>query len=384
MGYLHVKWCQSGEGGCRAETCGGAPRYRSTGGELMRVLFDIGHPGHVHLFRHAIRQLTANGHEVLVTAGEKDVTVRLLREYAIPYVSLGRSGGGIAVNCGRTALSTMRLLKTAVKFSPDLFVAVSPVRAAPVAGLLGRQCLGLDDTEHARLAHRVYGPFVTMLLTPECYGLDVGPKQRRYRGYHELAYLHPRYFTPDAAVLECEGVSAERPYAFVRFVAWNAAHDVGHCGFSAQGRIRLVRELARYGRVLVSCEGETSPEIARHAFHAPPHLIHHFLYHARVCVTEGGTTASECAVLGTPAVCMNTLYAGVQDELQQRYGLVLGFHSRQDEDEAIRMAVRIINGQVAGRREWRVRSQRLVCEHIDVTRFLVETIESILDEAIAS
>ncbi len=81
---------------------------------------------------------------------------------------------------------------------------------------------------------------------------------------------------------------------------------------------------------------------------------------------------------------MNTLYAGVQDELQQRYGLVLGFHSRQDEDEAIRMAVRIINGQVAGRREWRVRSQRLVCEHIDVTRFLVETIESILDEAIAS
>ncbi len=210
MGYLHVKWCQSGEGGRRAETCGGAPRYRSTGGELMRVLFDIGHPGHVHLFRHAIRQLTANGHEVLVTAGEKDVTVRLLREYAIPYVSLGRSGGGIAVNCGRTALSTMRLLKTAVKFSPDLFVAVSPVRAAPVAGLLGRQCLGLDDTEHARLAHRVYGPFVTMLLTPECYGLDVGPEQRRYRGYHELAYLHPRYFTPDAAVLECEGVSAER------------------------------------------------------------------------------------------------------------------------------------------------------------------------------
>jgi predicted glycosyltransferase len=325
----------------------------------------------------------ANGHEVLVTASEKDVTARLLRAYGIPYVSLGSSGGGVAANCGRTALSTLKLLKTAFEFSPDLLVAVSPVRAAPVARLLGRHCLGLDDTEHARLAHRVYGPFVTLLLTPECYGLDVGPKQRRYRGYHELAYLHPRYFTPDSAVLEREGLSAELPYSFVRFVAWSAAHDVGHCGFSAQGRIRLVRELAQYGRVLVSCEGKASPELACHAFHAPPHLIHHFLYHARVCVTEGGTTASECAVLGTPAVCMNTLYAGVQDQLQHQYRLVFGFHSREYEHEAIRTAVRIANGQVAGRREWRARSYRLVSEHIDVTRYLVETIESILHGAIA-
>jgi len=31
----------------------------------------------------------------------------------------------------------------------------------------------------------------------------------------------------------------------------------------------------------------------------PLNLVHHFLYYAQVCVTEGATMASECAVLGT-------------------------------------------------------------------------------------
>jgi predicted glycosyltransferase len=52
----------------------------------MRVMVDIGHPAHVHFFRNAIRELEKRGHSVKVTARDKDVALRLLEAYGIPYV----------------------------------------------------------------------------------------------------------------------------------------------------------------------------------------------------------------------------------------------------------------------------------------------------------
>ena len=340
----------------------------------MRVLFDIGHPAHAHLFRHVIAQLEMEGHQVLVTATEKEIATQLLREFGIPYVSLGKPGAGMAEKGARLALSTLKLLGIAAKFRPDVLVAVSPVRAAPVAWALRRPCIGLDDTEHATLEKRLYLPFVTRVLTPDCFGNDLGPKQVRYRGYHELAYLHPKYFTPDPAVLARMGLAEGEPFSVVRFVSWQAAHDAGQGGFSREGKIRLVQELSRYGRVLVSSEGRTEPELAAYAFQAPAHLIHHFLYYAKVCVSEGGTTTSEAAVLGTPAVLMNTLTAGVQADLQDRSGLVFGFHNRQDENLAIDRAVHIVEESASRRDAWRNRAVSLVLDSIDVTECLVNAV----------
>jgi len=253
-------------------------------------------------------------------------------------------------------------------------VAVSPVRAAPVAWALRRPCIGLDDTEHAKLAHMLYMPFVTTLLTPECYGLDVGRKQVRYAGYHELAYLHPRYFTPDPSVLASEELAEGERFSVVRFVSFEAAHDVGQGGFSREGRLRLVRKLSKHGRVLVSAEKGIDPELADYAFRAPLHLMHHFLYYASVCVTEGATMASECAVLGTPAVYVNTLSAGTLNEQQERCGLAFNYHDRHDEDAAIDLAVQISRESVAQRGTWRQKAARLVDEHIDVTDFILRTV----------
>ena len=37
----------------------------------MKLLVDMGHPAHVHFFRHAIRELESRGHEVRITARDK-------------------------------------------------------------------------------------------------------------------------------------------------------------------------------------------------------------------------------------------------------------------------------------------------------------------------
>lgn len=44
----------------------------------MRILVDVGHPAHVHLFRNAIHIWQQHGHQVVVTARDRDITSHLL------------------------------------------------------------------------------------------------------------------------------------------------------------------------------------------------------------------------------------------------------------------------------------------------------------------
>ena len=47
----------------------------------MKILFDLGHPAHVHYFKNLIKLLEKNDHQVLIIAREKDVTHSLLKSY---------------------------------------------------------------------------------------------------------------------------------------------------------------------------------------------------------------------------------------------------------------------------------------------------------------
>ena len=92
--------------------------------------------------------------------------------------------------------------------------------------------LVFDDTEHAKIEHALLDPFASTICTPSCYRGNLGSKQVRYDGNHALAYLHPNYFTPDPAVLAEMGLKPDDPYIIVRFVSWDASHDVGQQGIS--------------------------------------------------------------------------------------------------------------------------------------------------------
>jgi hypothetical protein len=58
----------------------------------MRIIVDVNHPGHVHFFKNCIWELQQKGHEILITASEKDVTFNLLDNCGFEYVNLGNYG----------------------------------------------------------------------------------------------------------------------------------------------------------------------------------------------------------------------------------------------------------------------------------------------------
>ena len=80
--------------------------------------------------------------------------------------------------------------------------------------------------------------------------------------------------------------------------------------------------------MLISSEAEnTDPFFEKYMIRISPDLIHHVMAKAQLLVTEGATMASECAMMGTPAIYVNSLDAGTLREQEDKYQLIYGFRS---------------------------------------------------------
>jgi len=338
----------------------------------MRILIDIGHPAHVHLFKNFVWEMEKRGHEILITARKKEISLELLDNYGFDYTTVGEMREGKFNLMKEWILRDVKILKLALDFNPDILMGVHNPAVSHVAKVLRKKSIVFTDTEHAILASRVTFPFSDVICTPTCFKKDLGKKQIRYNGYHELAYLHPNYFTPNPAVLDEIGLGEDDTFIILRFVSWNASHDVGQHGI--QDRTALVRELERYGQVFITSEGGLDGGLAKYQIKVAPEKMHDLLYYASLYVGEGATMASEAAVLGTPSIYVSSLVGTMGNfiELEQKYGLVFNY---SDSDKTMNKAVELIQ-EPDLKKEWKKKREQLLEDKIDVTAFMVWFVEN--------
>ena len=94
--------------------------------------------------------------------------------------------------------------------------------------------------------------------------------------------------------------------------------------------------------------------------------MHDALFYARLFIGESLTMVSECAMLGTPAIHVNTMTAGTLAE-QEKYGLIFRFFSSEG---LVEKAMDLL--KMPGlNKEWDSRKNNMLKEKIDLTGFLV-------------
>jgi len=340
----------------------------------VRILVDILHPAHVHFFKHAVRIWQERGHEVLITARDKEMALYLLNAYGFDYTCISAQKSGPGGLLAELLVRDWRLLRIARKFRPDVLTGIAGVSVAHVAFLLRRPSVVFYDTEFAGLSNAITYPFASVVCTPECYEGDIGNKHVRYPGYHELAYLHPRRFEPNEAVLHKAGIREGEAYFIVRFVSWQASHDRHERGFSANGKVQLVKSLSEHGKPLISSEAPLPEQLERHRIAMDPCDIHHLMAFASLYIGESATMASESAVLGVPAIYLARSGRGYTNELEHRYQLVHNFTDGQF-DLALQQLYELLSTP-ATRKTWATRRERMLEERIDVTEWMVEFVEN--------
>jgi predicted glycosyltransferase len=340
----------------------------------MKVLFDIGHPAHVHFFRNPARLLAQRGHEILITSRHKEMTSVLLDQLGLPHLCISRLGNGGLFALGTELVQrNLALFRTVRHFRPDIMAAIGGVSIAQVGKIAGIPSLVFYDTENARLQNAITYPFASCVIVPRCYEAWL-PKRRhiRYNGYHELSYLHPVRFKPNRPTALANGLSAEGETFFTRIVSWQASHDIGEYGWSAELLRQVIQKLTSYGKVLVSSEAQLPADLEAYRYRGKVSEVHHVLAYCRACVGESATMASECAVLGVPAIYAAQTGRGYTNEQETRYHLVRNIRElnwpvlEQALDELL----------AATQDTWRHARKKLLADTIDVAAFVADCIET--------
>ena len=344
--------------------------------EPLRLLVDIGHPAHVHLFRNAIRIWMDRGHQVVIAIRDKDLTARLLDLYGFSYsvASTARQGTlGLAIELLE---HDWHILQLAKRYRSKLLLGTS-VSISHAARLVGAQAIVFneDNADAVRAFTLLAYPLAHTIVTPACLNENHGSRHVTYNGYQELAYLHPHVFTPNPNVRAKLGVQPGEPYYIVRFVSLQAAHDKGESGLNPTIRRKLVQALSKRGRVFITSETPLPEEFDRYRIRISPEDIHDALAFATMLVSDSQTMTAEAAVLGTPAIRCNTFVGRISylEELEHKYDLTYGFLPREEEQMFNKVTEMLDRNDLQA--EWQRKRERMLAEKVDLTAWMVDFVE---------
>lgn len=340
----------------------------------MKILVDINHPAHVHFFKNFIWEAEKRGHEILITSTRKDIAFELLDEYGFEYNDLGSYGKSLLSKALNMPLKDIGMLNIARKWDPDILLGIASHRITHAARAFGKKSFVFDDTEHAGLEILLYRPFATAIFTPSCFHGDLGKKQVRYPGYHELAYLHPSRFHADMSVLSEAGVREGEIFSIVRFVSWEASHDAGQSGLGLEQKRKAVEVLGHFGKVFISSEKKLPDDLEKYRLHTPLGKVHHLMNFASLMYGESATMASEAAVLGVHAIFCDFRGRGYTDEEEEKYALVSNYRLDKESIERSIVKAKDILSDPALRRKGKKKRAKLLADKIDVTAFMIEKI----------
>ena len=344
----------------------------------MNILFDIGHPAHVHLYRYVIQELSNRGHNITITVRDIPAARRLLDEYGFEYLVLGSKRDsllGKLTDLIRYDLQAMQIVR---KKKIDIGVGSSIVLPHMSVFTKMKSIVLDDDDDEVEPLFRIFAhPFATVLLSPDVLS---GKRRRKdtlyYPGYHELAYLHPSRFQPDVSVLDEVGVKEGETFFLLRFNAFKAHHDRGIRGLSPGQKEKLISKLKEKGRVLITSERNSDPVFDACLINVGHSKIHSLMYYATMFIGDSQTMSSEAAVLGTPSLRLNSFAGRISylEEEEHKYGLTFAFTPDQF-DELLEKAEELL-ARTRLKEEWQKRRKAMLAEKIDLSSFLAWFIQN--------
>jgi len=333
---------------------------------VKKILFDVGHPAQVHNFKNIYWDLEKRGWEGIFVTKDKEICVELLEKYNLPFIVLSKTRKGIFKKILFLIRDIFRFGNIVKEFRPNMIINRMSIHSLIVSKVLKINQISIADTEKSLN----FTLLSDTILTATSFEKDFGDKHLRYEANIELFYLHPNWFKPDDSIYKLLDIDKKTKYVIVRFVSWDAHHDVGQKGFSYEQKVKLVKKLSQKVKVFISSEIELPTELDKYQITIPIERIHDALYFASLYIGEGATMASESAMLGTPAIYVNSLNgAGIFKELEKE-GL---FYIITDGKEAISKALNIVDNK--SKEIYKIRKENYINKKIDVTAFTVWFIE---------
>ena len=339
----------------------------------MRLLIYICHPAQAYFFNQVILGLKERGHDIKIVVRAKECTLEILDYYHLDYelISIGARNGLFRKAIGLIEMN-LTLIKIVKSYRPDLLLSETSY-ISQVGKILHIPSILICQNEHANLENFLFLPFADTIITfKSFYGKQNWTNCKVIDGYFFLPYLHSEYFHPDPTVLTDLKLKNEDKIAVIRFSSWEAAHDHGQKGFSIEEKLLLIHELEKDFKVYIISEGDTPDSLEKYILKVSAVKFHSLLHYATICISEGGSTAAESAILGTPTIYFSTIKPGYICELRDKYGLI---ESTSDINQCMKF-IEIIRGNPNIKDENSKKKNLMITENKDVVKHVIEIVES--------
>lgn len=340
----------------------------------MKILIDINHPAHVHYYRNFIKLMEAKGHHFCVINRDSKMINQLLDYYGIEHTIRNKRPDkkGTFASVMNLMKMTLWCIRKSFAFHPDLYMGFASVPCSVTSWLFRKPSILIDDTEHNAMNHKIYMRFCSAVLTPFYFKKDLGNKNKQisFNAYVEQLYLHSAYYKNNVSVLEKLNVKPKE-YVIVRYVAYDAHHDLKTHPLSAEIKKDIVKEISKRYRVFVSLEkGVNDPFYDDYVLRISPEKMHDLEANAKFMVAEGATMASEAFILGVPYAYLNPLMVGYIDYQCQEYSDRC--FRTTDGDEALKTIQRLMAVNIDGD----VERKKVENQTINPTEHLIKFVEN--------
>jgi len=348
---------------------------------ITRVMFGMGHPAHFHLFYHTIRILKKKNIQVNIVISEKDILEQLLTEHEMEYVKIAerKKNEGLLDKAKKILTSTIQLRKYVSEFKPQLLVGTL-TQLSYTGKMLKIPVLffGEDDITYTWMQCLITYPFVNYIVAPDKTNVGIFRRKKiSYPGYQKLAYLHPEFFQPDAALIP--EIDTTQTYTIIRLVSLTAYHDVNVGGIGSEILAQIILKLSKYGKVYITSEKKLPEHLMKYALPVKSAYIHHALAFASLFIGDSQSMCVEAAMLGVPSLKFNDFAGriGILEDLEKKYQLTCGFKTSQGEDLLSKIDELFSAKDLKA--VYQERKKNMLMNKINVTSFYVWLIENYPD-----
>ncbi|MFW5803689.1 MAG: DUF354 domain-containing protein [bacterium] len=336
----------------------------------IKVLFDIGHPAHFHLFKNFMLHFKQNNIPFVITTRDKEITNTLLDEYNFEYISLSTPKNSLIGMFRELIQRNLAIFKLHKKeyFTHAFGTSVSIAHLSLFTNVISYN-FNEDDDSVVPLYTNITYPFTTKIIVPDCLKYKKWEKKRiLHSSYHELAYLHPNNFNPDINLIKSYNLEPKK-YIIVRLSALKAHHDTGAKGISQKLLDKIKVLLSNY-TIIESHELKKEHQIK-------PWDMHHILAYAKMIICDSQTMAAETMVLGTPSIRINTFVGKISylEELENKYNLGYGILPEKENHKIILDTVNYLATDITVDNLWQEKRQTMLKDKIDLNQWMIDFFE---------
>lgn len=334
----------------------------------MNILFDFLHPVDINFFKFTIERLQNEGHQIFLIYRDRGPIEKILKKEFSTFriQKIGNHKKGFAKKIIAQFARDIQLVKYLKKNRIEIGLSFGPS--------IGLACkinnipfLSYADDPEYKLTLYYALIFATKLVMPR---LDNLPSSVIiYRGYKELAYLHPLHYMPNLKDLQIYGLVPGK-YVFIREVSKISLNYRDKTLINDE----IIAMLKKKGfQIVMSLEDKSV--ISRFEndciiLKEPLNDIHAIIKNALLTISSGDTMARESCLLGTP-----TIYTGGRDMRANREFIQLKAMHKVETLEGILNTIDFILGAHDKIQIEKLIENKIRNEWDDLTKLILSQIE---------